>query len=124
PAPWPPSPGTNTTAGCEPGWSWSCLAPGRCHNVAFYGDSGPLPSTGDGKLFSVTVGPDGSLCARWSNAGVEGALLDSSGRTVNGVSGANAGFMVYNLPAGTYRVALRHVDPSTPDHTSLQINQA
>jgi Protein kinase domain len=122
--PWPSSPGTNTTAGCEPGWSWSCLTPGRCHNVAFYGDSGPLPSTGDGKLFSVTVGPDGSLCARWSNAGVEGALLDSSGRTVNGVSGANAGFMVYNLPPGTYRVALRHADPSTPDHTSLQINQA
>ena len=124
PTPWPSSPGTNTTAGCEPGWSWSCLTPGRCHNVARYGDSGALPSTGDGKLFSVTVGPDGSLCARWSNPGVEGALLDSSGRTVNGVSGANAGFMVYNLPPGTYSVALRHADPSTPDHTSLQINQA
>jgi hypothetical protein len=40
------------------------------------------------------------------------------------VSGTNAGFMVYNLPPGSYRVALRHADPSTPDHTSLQINQA
>ena len=72
----------------------------------------------------MTVGSDGSLCARWNNAGVEGALLDASGKTVSGVSGANLGFMVYNLPPGTYRVALRHADPSTPDHTSLQINQA
>ena len=123
-AAWPAQAATNTTSGCEPGWSWSCLTPGHCHNVAFYGDSGPLPSTGDGKLFPVTVGSDGSLCARWNNAGVEGALLDASGKTVSGVSGANLGFMVYNLPPGTYRVALRHADPSTPDHTSLQINQA
>jgi hypothetical protein len=83
-----------------------------------------LPSTGDGKMFSVIVGSGGSLCARWSNPGVEGALFDSNGQPVPGVSGANAGFLVTNLAPGTYKVALRQTDPSTPDHTSLQINQS
>jgi hypothetical protein len=124
PTAWPASAPTNTKAGCEPGWSWSCLPPGRCHTVAFYADSGALPSTGDGKMFSVIVGSGGSLCARWSNPGVEGALFDSNGQPVPGVSGANAGFLVTNLAPGTYKVALRHTDPSTPDHTSLQINQS
>jgi serine/threonine-protein kinase len=124
PTAWPASAATNTKAGCEPGWSWGCLPPGRCHTVAFYGDSGALPSTGDGKMFTVTVGSGGSLCARWSNPGVEGALFDSNGQPVPGVSGANAGFLVTNLAPGAYRVALRHTDPSTPDHTSLQINQS
>jgi serine/threonine-protein kinase len=123
-SPWPAQPATNTTAGCEPGWSWSCLPPGRCHSVSFYADSGPLPSTGEGRAYSVTVGSDGSLCALWNNPGVQGSLVDSAGRVVNGVSGANRGFLVSGLsPGATYRVMLRHTDPSTPDHTQLQINQ-
>src|SRR5207302_2210829 len=108
PTPWPAQPATNTTSGCEPGWSWSCLTPGHCHNVAFYGDSGPLPSTGDGKLFPVTVGSDGSLCARWNNAGVEGALLDPRGRPRTGAGAPTPGFRATNLPPGTPGFGLRH----------------
>jgi serine/threonine-protein kinase len=120
PTPWPATPPTNTTAGCEPGWSWSCLPLGRCHNVAHYNNSEQIP--GD-KLISVPVGADGSLCARWSNPAVQGALLDSSGNTVGGVSGANAGFTVYGLtPGATYRVALHYTDGPS-GLTALQINQ-
>jgi hypothetical protein len=120
--PWPASPPTNTTSGCEPNWSWSCVKPlGRCHNVAHYNNSEQI--LGD-RLISVTVGTDGSLCARWSNAAVQGALLDSSGNTVGGVSGANAGFTVYGLtPGATYRVALHYTDGPS-GLTSLQINYA
>jgi serine/threonine-protein kinase len=123
PTPWPASPPTNTTAGCEPGWSWSCLPAGRCHNVAHYRDSQQIPANVD-TLVAVTVGSDGSLCARWNNPSVQGGLIDSSGTTVAGVSGANAGFIVSGLtPGATYRVTLHPADRSTPAHTSLQINQ-
>jgi serine/threonine-protein kinase len=119
---WPAQPATNTTPGCEPKWSWSCMPPGKCGSVVFYADSGTLPASPDTKQFTVTVGNDGSLCARWSNPGVQGALLGPDGKVVNGTSGANAGFLISNLPPGTYKVALHHADASTPDHTMLQIN--
>ncbi|HEV7465305.1 MAG TPA: serine/threonine-protein kinase [Candidatus Dormibacteraeota bacterium] len=120
--PWPASPPTNATTGCEPGWSWSCLPPGRCHTVAHYSQSEQIPGAPD-MLIPVTVGADGSVCARWSNPGIQGALLDSGGKTVGGVSGANAGFTVYGLtPGATYRVALHHADGPS-DRTALQINQ-
>ncbi|MEA2671247.1 MAG: hypothetical protein QOG45_1467 [Chloroflexota bacterium] len=124
PTPWPASPPTNTTAGCEPGWSWSCLPVGRCHNVAHYRDSQQVPANVD-TLVAVTVGSDGSLCARWNNPGVQGGLIDSSGATVAGVSGANAGFIVSGLtPGATYRVTLHPADRSTAARTALQVNQA
>jgi serine/threonine protein kinase len=123
PTPWPASPPTNTTAGCEPGWSWSCLPPGRCHTVAHYRDAEQIPATVD-TLIAVTVGNDGSLCARWSNPGVQGGLIDSSGATVDGVSGANAGFIVSGLtPGATYKVSLHPADRSTATRTALQINE-
>jgi serine/threonine-protein kinase len=123
PTPWPASPPTNTTSGCEPGWSWSCLPPGRCHNVAHYHDAEQIPANVD-TLIAITVGNDGSLCARWSNPGVQGGLIDSSGATVDGVSGANAGFIVSGLtPGATYRVTLHPADRSTTVRTALQINQ-
>jgi hypothetical protein len=99
------------------------MPPSKCSSVVFYGDSGTLPSTtADGKEFSVTVGKEGSLCARWSNPGVRGALLGPDGKLINGASGANAGILASNLPPGTYRISLSHADPSTPDHTTLEIN--
>lgn len=125
PTPWPSSAPTNSSASCEPAWGWSCVTPGHCHNVVKYGDSGAIASTAPGTPFTVTVGSDGSICARWNNPGIEGELVDSTGKTVGGVSGANAGFMVYNLTKGaTYQVVLRHTDPSTPNFTSLQINES
>jgi len=95
---------------------------GKCGTVVYYGDSGSLPPAPGDKQFTVNVGQDGSLCARWSNPGVQGALLGPDGKVVNGTSGANAGFLISNLPPGTYKVALHHADTSTPDTTSLQIN--
>jgi hypothetical protein len=97
---------------------------GRCHNVAHYRDSQQVPANVD-TLVAVTVGSDGSLCARWNNPGVQGGLIDSSGATVAGVSGANAGFIVTGLtPGTTYRVTLHPADRSTAARTALQVNQA
>jgi serine/threonine protein kinase len=121
--PWPGSPPTNTDQKCESAWSWSCVPPGTCHSVAFYGDTGMLPATADGKPYSVTVGPDGYFCAAWRNPGVQGALIGPDGTPVSGASGANAGIVAHGLPPGNYRLALRHADLSYPDHTALQINQ-
>ncbi len=124
PTPWPSNAPVNGDKSCEAAWAWSCVTPGHCHNVAVYSTTERIPA-GQTKQFTVTVGPDGSICARWNNPGIEGALLNSTGKTVGGVSGANAGFMVYNLtPGATYEVSLRHVDATTPDNFSLQINES
>jgi hypothetical protein len=97
--------------------------------VALYTtDSGPLPAgqpnaPATGKEYIVTVGAGGNVCARWSNPGVQGVLLDDQGRVVPGTNGGGVGFLVSGLTAGKqYRVVLRHVDTSTSDRTALQIN--
>jgi serine/threonine protein kinase len=122
----PPPPPPSSTPACEPAWSWTCVPPGTCRSIVYNADSGALPAstpgTGTGgRDFMVTVGTDGNLCAHWTNPGIQGELIGPNG-PVPATSGANAGFIASHLTPGTYRVSLRHADPSTPDHTALQIN--
>jgi serine/threonine-protein kinase len=123
--PWPASPPTNKDPRtCESAWSWSCVHIGNCHTVAYYGDTGQLPTTAEGLAFPATVGADGYFCSAWRNPGVQGALIGPDGTPVTGASGANAGIVAWNLPPGNYRLMLRLADPSYPRTTSLQINHA
>jgi serine/threonine protein kinase len=123
---WPASAPTHSPSPpdkpCESAWSWSCVPPGNCHSVGFYGDSGTLPATSEGLAFPTTVGSDGYFCSAWRNPGVQGTLIGPDGKPVNGASGANAGIIAWGLSPGNYKLALRLADLSYPNHTSLQIN--